>query len=364
VSLVLFADTDGPGRAGLAATLDRAGLHVVEASTGRDAIDAARERRPHLIVVAAGLDDGRGADWCRAIRDEPTTRGIPVLFLVDEGRADQVRCGLLAGANDCLERSAVPELAIARVARLARESQLLDAMRLNEQLAQVGRLLGGIVHEIRGPLSVIRGNAEILRLALGESSDVLVFLDPIERNAEVLQHRLEHLMAAVRGGPARLEATDLGPLLREATDIFRKTIDPAARGVAVRLDLPTAIPAVLVDAGRLIQVLLNLLANAREAIGDAGAGTSILVKAGERDDDRRSWVVVEVEDDGPGIPAAHLDRIFEPFYTTKPTGSGYGLFLAEAILREHGGKLTACNRDPRGACFAVWLVPADRGEGA
>ena len=108
MSLVLFADADGPGRAGLTATLDRRRPRVVEVSTGRDAIDAARDRRPHLIVVAANLDDGRGPDWCRAIRDEPTTRGIPVLILVDEGRADQVPLGLLAGADDCLERSAPP----------------------------------------------------------------------------------------------------------------------------------------------------------------------------------------------------------------------------------------------------------------
>ena len=94
----------------------------------------------------------------------------------------------------------------------------------------MGRLLAGIVHEIRGPLSVIRGNAELMRLQLAESDPMQQWIDPLIRNAQILQVRLEHLMAAVRGGPAVPRALDLGPLIREATEIFLKGTDPRAGG--------------------------------------------------------------------------------------------------------------------------------------
>jgi signal transduction histidine kinase len=104
-----------------------------------------------------------------------------------------------------------------------------------------------------------------------------------------------------------------------------------------------------------MQVVLNLLSNAYEAIVAVQREGQILVSAGTARDLDGDWVRVEVVDNGPGIPETHLTRIFEPFYTTKATGSGYGLYLASEILREHGGRLTAQNRPQGGACFSLWL---------
>ena len=107
------------------------------------------------------------------------------------------------------------------------------------------------------------------------------------------------------------------------------------------------VPIVRADAGRMIQVVLNLLSNAHEAILAERPEGRIVVKVRSVVDDGEVRVRVDVCDDGPGIPPAYLDRIFEPFFTTKDGGTGYGLYLASEILREHGGRLTAENLDER-----------------
>ncbi len=358
MSAVLIVDDSPHDRAMLRAILGRAGFAVHESAYGRDALVQAREVLPHIIVLDVNLPDTDGHSVCRAFRDDPQFAGVPILMLTVQDRESDVIAGLEAGADDYVAKDAPPEILLARVRRLVRYRQMSTVTALNEGMAQVGRLLAGIVHEIRGPLSVIRGNAEILKIQMAEHPEAGIRIDPIVRGCQLLQLRLEHLMAAVRGGPATLMAQDLSPLVREAADLFLKGTDPRGRRVSVVTQNAANLPPVRADAGRVIQVLLNLLGNAHEAITSEQREGTIEVRTEFDHDDGGDWVTVEVADDGPGIPEAHLPRIFEPFYTTKPTGSGYGLYLASEILREHGGKLTARNGDDGGARFTLWLPAA------
>ena len=155
------------------------------------------------------------------------------MLTVRDHEAD-VLAGLEAGADDYVAKDAAPEVFLARVrpARPATGRWPTRAL-LNEQMAQIGRLLAGIVHEIRGPLGVIRGNAELMRMQLGPGDPALQFADPIVRSVQLLQVRLEHLMATVRGGPPVLRPMELDPLVREAADYFRKGADPRQGRVEV-----------------------------------------------------------------------------------------------------------------------------------
>jgi signal transduction histidine kinase len=354
MSAVLLVDDSPADRALFRTILTRAGFDVHEAAYGRDVAAKALEIRPHVIVLDVNLPDTDGHAVCRALRADPKLAGIPVLMLTVRDNEADVLAGLEAGADDYITKDAAPEIVLARVKRLVRYRQMATLAVLNEQLVQVGRLLAGIVHEIRGPLSVIRGNAELMKMSLGEEHESRRWIEPIVRNAQILQVRLEHLMAAVRSGPPVLQDIELAYLLQESADLFLKGTDPGTK-VAVQTRLCDKLPTVRADAGRLMQVVLNLLSNAYEAIVAVQREGQILVSAGTARDLDGDWVRVEVVDDGPGIPETHLNRIFEPFYTTKATGSGYGLYLASEILREHGGRLTAQNRPQGGACFSLWL---------
>jgi signal transduction histidine kinase len=360
MSTVLIVDDSPSDRALFRVLLSREGFTVHEIARGEEAVPRALETRPHVIILDVNLPDTDGHSVCRALKSETLLSGIPVLMLTVRDDEADILAGLEAGADDYIAKDAAGEIILARVRRLVRYRQMATVAVLNEQLAQVGRLLAGIVHEIRGPLSVIRGNAELMKLSLNEDHECHQWVDPIVRGCQLLQVRLEHLMAAVRGGPAILQPIDVRPVIRESTDLFEKGTDPRSGRVRLDIQLDEALPPVTADAGRLIQVLLNLLANAHEAIlSTTRHGGTITVRAGLGRDLDRPGIKIEVADSGPGIPETVLPRIFEPFFTTKPTGSGYGLYLASEILREHHGRLSVRNLETGGACFTLWL-PVDR----
>lgn len=374
----LLIDDDPVRRSAVAALLADAGL-AIAAPSSPEAEDQptdpagalvalAIEHRPHLLALAldrAGAGPAEVVATFHRLRTGIPGDGMALLVIADsDAGADRVAAALAGGADEVLDPGDLPILAVGRVRRLVHFRQLAALAILNEQLAQVGRLVAGIVHEIRSPLTVIRGHAELMALELGPGHPAEARIEPILRNARTLQVRLDHLMAAVRISPRTAPILDVVPLVRESISLFEKGTDPS-RG-RVRIDLVVggpgdeagagSIPWVRVDPGRLIQVVLNLLSNAHEAIvAERDSGRVEVRIEPSRDPDE---VRIEVHDDGPGINARFLDRVFEPFFTTKEGGTGYGLYLAAEILREQGGRLTACNPDSGGACFSIHLPVA------
>lgn len=356
---VLTVDPSEADRTMLRAVLSGGGYAVHEAAlvTTVEVVEAAKRIRPHLIVLGANLSDVDETALCKAVRAETCIAGTPILLLT-AGQTDEfVLAGLNAGADDYILKDSAPELLLARVKRLIQYRRLSGLAILDRQLVQIGRLLAGIVHEIRGPLSVIRGSAELLRLTLQDRPDELQWVEAILRGSSLLQHRLEHLMGAVRSGPPQRASVELASLLTEAVDLFAKGLP--RDHVRVQLEIGANGPSrVLGDAGRLMQVVFDLLTNAQQATIAKGASGEIVLRTSGARDDRTEWVKLEIVDNGPGIPDVHLNRIFEPFFTTREGGSGYGLYLASEITREMGGRITAANNPDQGACFTIWL-PAE-----
>jgi signal transduction histidine kinase len=352
---VLIVDDSPADRALFRTILARAGYTVFEVSQGSETVAKALEVRPHIIVLDVNLPDLDGLAVCRALRGDPQLAAIPVLMLTVRHDDTDVLAGLEAGADDYVAKDSAPRLILARVQRLIHYQHLVNLTMLNRQLVQVGRLLAGIVHEIRGPLSVIRGSAELLRLNQDPASSDVQWVDSILRGTQLLQVRLEHLMATVRSGPPQIETVEVGPLVMEAAELFAKGLPPTERGIRVDAECPPALAPVRADAGRLIQVLIDLLNNAYQAISADRTVGKVQIRLDEVEEGPDAWVRVHVSDDGPGIPELHLNRIFEPFFTTKKDGTGYGLYLASEILKEQGGRLTASNEPSRGARLTIWL---------
>lgn len=355
---VLIVDDNAADRALFRTILGRAGYSVHEVSRGRDVLEKARAVRPHIVILDVNLPDQNGLDVCRAIRADRELASLPVLMLTVRHDDTDVLKGLEAGADDYVAKDADSAIVIGRVARLIQFRQMSGLTMLNQQLLQVGRLMAGIVHEIRGPLSVIRGSAELLRLSLKGDLENAQWVETIVRNCQILQLRLDHLMATVRGGSTKIELVDLNELAAETTELFKRGLSPSERGVEVETQLRAAQPRARCDAGRLMQVLLNLLNNARQAILSTRRSGKVLVQTDTVVYEGRRWLVLDVADDGPGIPEPFLERIFEPFFTTRSDGTGYGLYLASEILKEQKGRLLARNNKESGATFSIWLEEA------
>jgi signal transduction histidine kinase len=356
---VLIVDDSSADRALMRTILGRAGYTVHEVARGHEAIELARQIRPHVIILDVNLPDMSGLDVCRAVRADRELANVPVLMLTVRHDDTDVVAGLEAGADDYVVKDAAGEIILGRVRRLIEFRQMSGLAMLNQQLAQVGRLLTGIVHEIRGPLSVIRGNAELLRMDAG--GEQAQWVDSIIRSTRILQVRLDYLMAAVRDSSGDIQLIDPSTVVRESVDLFAKGLPPSDRSIQVEMECAVPTAPVRSDAGRLLQVLLNLLSNARDAIARAGRPGRIVVRTGTTRHEGCSWVTVDVIDDGPGIPEAFLNRIFEPFFTTRDEGTGYGLYLAAQILKEQSGRITARNNPDRGATFTIWLPEASGG---
>ena len=167
MSTVLLVDDSPTDRALFRLILGRAGFSVHELSRGLDAVAKAREIRPSCRGPRREPARHRRPRRLPGDPGRPDLLGLPVLMLTVKGQDDDVLAGLEAGADDYLAKDEAGEIILARVRRLVQFRKLATVSVLNEQLAQVGRLVAGIVHEIRAPLTVIRGNAGVARAGAG-----------------------------------------------------------------------------------------------------------------------------------------------------------------------------------------------------
>src|SRR5262249_32852915 len=324
MAAVLIVDDSSADRALLRTILGRAGYTVHEVAKGGDALKKVQEVRPNIIILDVNLPDMSGLEVCRSIRASSEVASVPVLMLTVRHDDSDVLAGLEAGADDYVAKDSASAILLGRVRRLIQFRQMSSLAMLNQQLVQVGRLLAGIVHEIRGPLAVIRGSAEVLQLGDEQNGDNRQWVEAILRNAQLLQHRLDHLMAAVRNSSSDVQMIDLPALLKESAQLFIKGLPASQRHIQVHTACEETMPPIRTDPGRLMQVLFSLLGNAQQAVSGRTQGRILLQASTVRSEGRR-LVTVDVIDNGPGVPEAYIDRVFEPFFTTRDDGTGYGL---------------------------------------
>ncbi|GEM_PF-3036312 len=216
-----------------------------------------------------------------------------------------------------------------------------------EKLASVGMVMAGIAHEINNPINVIYGNLFLLREALRQRRldrrALLRMLSDARAAAEDARRVVEEFRHFARDREGE-EAIDLRQVVREAVTQIRMLCGPGIR-VTTKLE---AVPPSRVFPGQLRRALLNLLKNAVEAVSGKGRVRVELAH-------RKGEAVIEVEDDGPGIPKEILSRVFEPFFTTKEPGRGFGLglSLAAAVVQNHGGRVGVKSRPGRGSRFTL-----------
>jgi signal transduction histidine kinase/CheY-like chemotaxis protein len=220
-----------------------------------------------------------------------------------------------------------------------------------EKLAGLGQMVTGIAHELSNPLTTILGYAQRLLLrrdSLGGSHEARQIFQEAERASAILR---QLLLTARESRPERRRVA-LNQVVSRTLELQR--FSSSAENIRVELDLDPVLPYVHGDPGQLQQVLMNLISNARQALEGQGKGGTIRVRTARIAEKR---VLLEVSDDGPGIPQAIQARIFDPFFTTKPAGVGTGLGLAIvlSIVREHGGNLHLTSNPGQNTVFSIEL---------
>jgi signal transduction histidine kinase len=220
----------------------------------------------------------------------------------------------------------------------------------------MGELAASLSHEILHPIATARNNAragmrflEMNPPNLGEAREAL---GCVVRDADRARDIVGRMRDHVKKAPPRKERFDLNAAINEVIVLARSVTQ--RDGVSVHTRLAEELLPVLGDRIQLQQVLLNLVLNAAEAMRSVEVGVRELLISTEQD---QAGALVAVRDSGPGIDPAHLDRVFDAFYTTKSNGTGMGLSICRSIIDTHGGRLWASANVPRGAMFQ-FTVPA------
>ncbi len=230
-----------------------------------------------------------------------------------------------------------------------------DELVSSERLAAKGEMAAEIAHELNNYLAAISGRAQLLLMGIGKHP-----IGKIEESARIIAEQARNMGVLVKGlldfshKEIRKQPTRLNDLVRRTVEFI--VPQNKYERVAFDLDLAADLPESNLDAGQIQQVLMNLFSNAADAIGEPGRGDPrITVRTRVHGEE----VVLTIEDNGPGIAAEVMRRLFEPSVTTKPEGHGFGLSTCYRIVKNHGGKITAEN-GPRGGARFTLVLPLER----
>ncbi|MFO7708269.1 MAG: PAS domain S-box protein, partial [Desulfobacterales bacterium] len=323
-------------------------------------------------VYGYGAEELIGHSFLELFAEQVTDAYAQQLLQVDV--LNQVRHRTKAGVNIFVNIRVSPSEYPGREVLLVTTSDITQRLEAERKLIQAGKMatMGematGVAHELNQPLSVIKMASSffIKKMEKGEplQDDTLgVMLKKIDGNVDRATRIIDHMRQFARKSDLRLEKVQLNEILGRSFEIFSQQL--RLRDIEVKWELDPDLPRIMADAGRLEQVFINLLINARDAIEEKWAGRApaagerlITLKTARRD----ATVVCEVRDTGKGISSALAEKVFELFFTTKEVGkgTGLGLSISYGIIQECGGTIRVEPGPGRGAWFILEFPAADQ----
>lgn len=227
-----------------------------------------------------------------------------------------------------------------------------------DRLAGIGQVAASIAHEVKQPISATKICAQAaLRWLDHKPPELEEVRQVLNRIVEATNHAsevIDRIRGLTKKTPPRRDRFDINGAIREVIELTHTEV--VKNAISLRTELADCILVVKGDRVQLQQVILNLIINAIEAMSAVSGGTRELLIGTARDEP--GSVLVRIEDSGPGLATATLERLFEPFYTTKPNGLGLGLSICRSIVEAHGGRLWVATSTPHGYIFQL-MLPAD-----
>ena len=356
---VLVVDDEESARETIAALLAREGHDIAFACSGREVFEhLQKDRLPDVVLLDVMMPEMEGFEVCRRVKANPAWRHVPIILVTAlEGKEDLAQ-GLDAGADDFLTKPVNGVELRARVRAMARtkrqHDELLRLMRLREDLAHM------VAHDMRSPLGVIIGYAEMLARGAYLGPAAATKVDRIRTQAVVLDRFLNEMLLAAKLEEGRLilnrSRADVHAIIRTTEENHR--FEAASRGVRLDVRLPAKATVVSLDADLFARLVDNLLSNAIK-FSPADSTVTIVVDEPVEPGSRRS-LRIRVEDEGPGVPEEHRERIFEKFaiLEARPAGVlqvGLGLAFCKLVAAAHGGRIFVEPNHPQGSVFTVEL---------
>lgn len=297
------------------------------------------------------------SDWW-ALVDQIKTRGFVSSTEIDFQLRDGSLRRVVLSANLSQQEDG-PDRTVHFLVKDIEQQRLMRAQLAQaDKLASIGELSSGIAHEINNPLGVILGFTQLMLRNQPADDALRTDLQTIEKHTRHCKSIVEDLLNFARTSKPKKELCDIHETIIEVIDFIQQHANTAR--VQIKQAFDPDIGQLLLDEKKIKQVLINLIMNARHAVGRQGV---ITVKT--KIDDLSDAVIIEVIDDGNGIEKKNLSRIFDPFFSTKPTGEGTGLGLSVSygIIKNHGGHIEVESEPGKGSTFTVQLPrPQEQGD--
>ncbi len=370
---VLIVDDDPANRDVLQRMLQSDGYRLACAGTGEEGLKKLAAEQFDLVLLDMMMPGIDGYEVLQRMQAAPRMRDIPAIMISAlDDLSSVVRC-IQAGAEDYLSKPFEPVLLRARIGASLSKRRLRKQIVAQERLASLGSITAGVAHEIKNPLNFIVNFAELSRelaTELKEGPPDADLSDMLEQNlSKILEHakRADSIVAGMllhaRSGQAEREQADLNNLVKESVHLARHGTAWTANcdQLEVSTNFDPRSPAVECIPSDLARVFLNLTNNAiysalEKHRQQSGAPARVEITTRSKD----GWAEVRIRDNGFGVPPELKDKIFQPFFTTKPTGSGTGLGLSisfDVVTNAHGGEILV---DSQPGSYAEFIVRVPR----
>ncbi|CAD5965844.1 Cyclic di-GMP phosphodiesterase PA4781 [Planktothrix tepida] len=411
IGFILIVDDNPTNLSVLSQTLKGEGFSVRVAEDGESALQLVERKQPALILLDVQMPGIDGFETCKKLKSEPKNQGIPIIFLTALTDVENKVKGLSLGAVDYISKPFEKEEVLARVRvhlqlkqltetleqQVAERTATLEKTQIQlvqqEKLSSLGQLVTGIAHEINNPISCIINNLPLAQDYVQDLAHILTLCQtyyeqlPIPLQEEIFQadldfilkdlpqllnsikisaDRIKDISISLRNFARSDSSTQVLFNIHEGLDstllILSHRLKPVGKQAAIQLVKEYGnLPQVECYPSQLNQVFMNLLANAIDAIEEAGQQGEMenripTLKICTTQPDPQS-ILIEISDNGMGIPEEILPRVFEPLFTTKPMGhgTGLGLVIAHQIIEKHQGKLNLDSTPGQGTNVKIWL---------
>ena len=225
----------------------------------------------------------------------------------------------------------------------------------NQRLASIGRLAAGVAHEIRNPLSSIKGFATYFKERYRENKDDQQTADIMIQEVERLNRVISQLLEFARPITISKKATSVDTVIKDSLRLIER--QATKKNIKIETSFSSVVIKIQVDRDRINQVLLNLYLNGIESMQDGGVLNVALSMSKER-----KWVIIKVTDNGAGIKKEEIAHIFDPYFTTKPSGTGLGLAIVHNIIDAHDGKMKVESNPGKGTTVTLFLPISNNDE--
>lgn len=386
-AVILIVDDNKIVRKILAGMLIRDDYRVIEAFEAAEGLSLAKDEQPDLILLDVMMPGMDGFETIQRLKSDQATADIPVIFLSAKVQTGDKVKGLEMGASDYLSKPVDQAELIARIRthiKLKRQEEALREYAQNlekmveertkqlihsDRLANLGALAAGMVHEINNPATFISGNLQTMEIFWGKLVPYLkdhprakddpkieyilkeypAMIESVRKGADRITGIVAGLKTFSRKDTSHKGPTDVNECVEEALNLTHNRLKYYVR---VEKNLDPNLPRVWADSQQLIQVFVNLMVNASDAIGENQGRLRITGRP-----TANGRVELSFADSGQGMSPEVKDKIFNPFFTTKPAGEGTGLGLSitHGIIRDHDGTIEVNSEPNRGTTFILTL---------